>query len=1018
VTYNVIDQQGIFEMGFWWKKWFSVVLIMLVFLISTVHALEYDEITIDSDKEWMTAGGNPALIEVAVNNESVSVQSVDFSLSGTGSSGTFTVSSDTASPWKTDFSSEESGIAYVQVTVNYIEDGYTGSVTKEFQQNIDHDVMDSLATVDYEYEATVNEAFPIIISAVDRYGNLIDSRREDDTGETPESFELISSPVSSEFWDGSDFTKNTVRVHVNSTGYAGTQFRVSEIAGTNFVSVYPLSDVDSTMIEITGLANAEPADIAVIVSPASGDPPYQPADGVSKFYITYQLIDQWGNPSGNRQLYIEPTDPGESSFNRTSNSAGKIEITYGPQVIKGIYTLIATSVDNTSISEETDLEFVSTDPTDMLLTANPQVMPSHDVDDTQKSALRAKVIDEKGNPVMGETVTFSIINGDYPDSQLAGPYLESTSAVSDQDGQAIISFIPGTFETDWDALNYSKTADASCQVRAQWNTTTRYIDLEWKNYPYLTVKTNVTPETVKVNDTVTVTIQLIGDGWALQPDPIDVVLVADRSGSMLMDYPDRMVSLMDALEKFGTEMKEGWDRLGLASFGTYKTADIMDYSYKYWAGSDSYWGGDDLGYICEHYTGNGKYYGDYATLDLELTEDFSDYNAEVEDLVPYGGTPMRKGLYYSIKHVRDNAREDAVKAVVILSDGDYNYYGDPLARGSGSTIWNWGNMQDDYYTFTDLNSSEQDMRVFANANGIKIFSIAYADGISSQCRAVLQTLAEDTGGKYYYAPKGDALADIYKDIAGELKEAAGVDTSMELMFQDVEINKETLPNTDDDPILEYVYDPGKSTFIENIYGNGMYTSESEDQSVWWAENRSLHFDVGTVYLNQTWQATYILKIMKAGNINLFNDTSYISFNGGEDLLELPDTYVTSVADLNSTGVNFTTLDISGLKNTNSGSITNTIDLEWNLDYDGEYTVSQNLYYLRIGDNVWIHFNTITVSEPASSLVQTSSLPVVDLPPGQYRIRVIASASDAADDKEEISSPIPVKSSADAYIKIE
>lgn len=1023
VTYNIIDQPGIFEMGFWWKKWFSAVLIMLVFLISTVHALEYDEITIESDREWMTAGGDPAVINVTINNESVSVQSVDFSLSGTGSSGTFSVSSDTASPWKTSLSSEESGIAYVQVTVNYIADGYADSVTKEFRQNIDHDVMDALASVDYEYEVTVNEAFPITISAVDRYGNLIDSRKEDDYGDTPESFELISSPETSEFWDGSDFTNNTVRVYVNSTGYAETLFRVSEIAGTNFVSIYPSSDIDSVMLEITGLANAEPADIVVTVSPASGDPPYQPADGVSKFYVTYWLFDQWGNPSGNRHLYIEPTNPGESSFLRTSNSAGKIEITYGPQVIKGIYTLVATSVDNTSISEETDLEFVSTDPTDMLLTANPQVMPSHDVDDALKSALRAKVIDEKGNPVMGETVTFSIIDGEYPDSQLAGPYLESSSAISDQDGQAIVNFIPGTFETDWVAVNYSKTADASCQIRAQWNTTIRYLDLEWKNYPYLTVKTNVTPETVKVNDTVAVTIQLIGDGWALQPDPIDVMLTADRSGSMLLDEPDdRMVSLMDALKVFADEMNEGKDRLGLTSFGVKGEANIYFYgSSRAWAGydDDDSWD-EDSNYIKAHYPGNGKYYSDHATIDLDLTFDFSDFDNEVDGLVPYSGTPMRKGLYYSIEQLKLLGRNDGIKAVVLLSDGDYTWYGDPLARGDGNPYkYDWGNfMQEDYTYFTNISSSEQDMRVFANNNNIKIYSIAFGDGISNDAKEVLRSLAEDTGGEYYNASKGDQLEGIYEDIAGELKEAAGVDTEMELMFQNVELNNENLPNTGSDPVLEYVYDPEKSTLIESFYGNGTYISEIEDQSAWWAENRSLHFDVGTVYLNQTWQATYTLKIMKAGNINLFNDTSYISFNNGEDILELPKTFVTSVADLNSTGVNYTSLDISCLKNTNSDSITNTIDLEWNLDYDGEYTVSQNLYYLRIGDNVWINFNNMTVSEPVSSLVQSSSLPVVDLPPGEYRIRVIASAYDAADDKDEISSPISVKSSADAYIKIE
>ena len=1037
-------------MGLRRGRWLPAIIIILFFFVSTVYALDSDEITIVSDKEWMTAGGDPAVIEVIVSNTSVSVQSVEFeaymvvdeddsggnvSLPSTTFShpvsiGTVTPSTDTVSPWKTDFYCEKSGVAHIQATINYIADGYADSLTKEFLQKVDHASMYSFASVDYEYEATVNSIVPITISAVDKYGNRIDSKKEEYTGGKPESFELISSPDTSELWDGSDFTSNLVEVYVNSTGYAEAIFRISEIAGTNLVNIIPSSGIDSKILTIIGLADAEPVDIVVTVSPASGDPPYLPADGTSKFYITYLLIDQWGNPSGNRQLYIEPTNPGESAFNRTSNSSGKIEISYGPQEIKGIYSLVATSVDNSSISRETDLEFVSTNPTDMLLTANPQVMPSHDVDTTFTSELRAKVIDEKGNPVMGETVTFSIMDGEYPDSQLADPYLESTSALSDQDGLAVVNFVPGTFETDWDATDYSKLANASCQVRAQWNTTVRQIDLEWKNYPYLSVKTNVAPETVAVNDTVTVTIQLIGDGWALQPDPIDVMLTADRSGSMLRDYPDRMVSLMDALEKFGIEMKEGWDRLGLVSFGTYGNADIIDYGYRYWAGYDNSYS-DDYEYISEHYAGNDKNYNDHATIDLELTEDFSEYNTEVRALVPDDGTPMRKGLYYSIKHLRDNGRDDAVKAVVVLSDGDYNYYGDPLARGYGSTKWDWSSMQNNYYTFSDLNYSEQDMRVFAEDNDIKIFSIAYADGISSEGRAVLQSLAEDTGGKYYYAPSGDDLEEIYADIAGELKEAAGVDTAMELMFQNVEINNQAVPNTGSDSALEYVYDPDKSTLIENHYGNGEYTSEIIDQSAWWAENKSLHFDVGTVYLNQIWQATFFLKLEKAGNINLFNiadqsgdgssgsgsyENSYISFNGGEDTLTLPDTYVTVVADLNSTGVNFTSMDVSNFEILSVD--TDLIHLRWTLDYTGTYSVSQELSYHRQGDESgWIHFNTMDdVSGPISSLSQESSFAIRDLPPGNYNIRLTASAPDTADDVEELSTI--VGSSVDAYIKLE
>ncbi len=59
------------------------------------------------------------------------------------------------------------------------------------------------------------------------------------------------------------------------------------------------------------------------------------------------------------------------------------------------------------------------------------------------------------------------------------------------------------------------------------------LQLSWMNYPYLSIETEVTPQTVKVGETVEVTVRVKGDGWALMPTPIDAMLCTDRSGSML-----------------------------------------------------------------------------------------------------------------------------------------------------------------------------------------------------------------------------------------------------------------------------------------------------------------------------------------------------------------------------------------------------------------------------------------------------------------------------------------------------
>ena len=179
----------------------------------------------------------------------------------------------------------------------------------------------------------------------------------------------------------------------------------------------------------------------------------------------------------------------------------------------------------------------------MVVTATPQSMASRDVPESSPSAIIAKVMDVKGNPVKNENVSFTIIHHLYPASQEIIPSfsgsasLNATNAVTDSSGNAIVYFYPGKF---WDSSSddFDEQATANCSVSATWTNTslniskTGTVDLEWKNYPWLSVKTSVEPKLVPVNGTINVTLQLIGDGWALNPKPIDVMLIIDRSGSM------------------------------------------------------------------------------------------------------------------------------------------------------------------------------------------------------------------------------------------------------------------------------------------------------------------------------------------------------------------------------------------------------------------------------------------------------------------------------------------------------
>ena len=662
-------------------------------------------------------------------------------------------------------------------------------------------------------------------------------------------------------------------------------------------------------------------------------------------------------------------------------------------------------------------------------------MPSADVATATGADLLAKVTDENGNGVAGEEVIFFLVAPamGYSAAHTTDPFLASATALTNIDGIATMHFTPGAFEIDVNDADYNETASDSCTVAARWGSKTRSIDLEWKNYPYLRVETEVDPATVEVGEPVDVTIRLIGDGWALYPDPIDVILSVDRSGSMLKGNPDRMVSLMDALRVFNADMTEGRDAVGITSFGVKGTANIYGYSYRYWAGKDDTYG-DDGSYIGTHYPGNGKYYSNYATLDLPLSVNRASVEDTIDNIVPMSGTPMRGGLYLAIKQIIQNGRDNTVQAVILLSDGDYNYYGDPLARGTGYSYYDpddYGTRTLNYYRFGDISPAEQNLSVYATNNDVTIYSIAFGDGLSSGGVLTLQTLAESTGGTYYHAPTGDDLAAIYSEIAGDLKTEAGVNTVMDVKFENIELNNVTQFNDPSDPILEYEYENGLSTVVRswNATGSegmpnvmGPLTLDQRDD---WDANRSLNFDsgdIGTIHLNQTWQAVFRLNVSKPGNVNIFGDSSTIFFNDGADSLALPKTYVTAVENMTATGINFSGLqvyDLECVEAENGDVIENYLTMNWNLNYSGHFTATQYLYYRKVDGGIWTNFGEVPPTGPLTApLEHTRKLYVADFPPGNYKLRVSAMAPDAPDSIVETPYEIEIGQGGQYFILLE
>ncbi|MCM2465549.1 hypothetical protein DIC75_04355 [Methanoculleus sp. CWC-02] len=987
-------------------------------------ALVPDKI-IMNETSWVTAGsGETATIMAWVLNVTpdgdalVPGVAVDFAVDSTyGSISPASVVTNSEGKATTFFTpGTRSGTAIITATVSYegLDEPLTGSV----EQQIDHAAANKIADLCYEPEVTAGETTEIVVLVVDRYGNPVDNRNV-----TENVNFMVGSPTGgAAFIDGTD----EISVPVDADGNAVATLRVDAAAGENLVWIQPPAPIGfsgSRSISIAG-AGGLPAGITQAVVPGSGS---VPADGKTKVSFTYTLLDEYGNPSAGQGLWVNATlkrlsqpDEQESRLLKT-NSLGQVMITYGPEDSVGMAIITATAAVNASVSISEDVEFTSTDPTNMLLSASPQSMPSRDVKPNSVSQIRAKVMDVRGNPVGGETVTFEIVSGSvvYDGyNQTGEPYLDGDSAVTNTNGYAVIGFHPGAFTTDPDAPNWSETATGTATVQATWGNVSRDIELTWKNYPYLSVETEVSPETVAVNDTVDVTIRLKGDGWALQPDPIDVVLCTDRSGSMLRDNPDRMHSVREAAKQFVDEMSEN-DQVGLVTFG--RNTGGSDWINV--PGESSFQ--SPQSYINNNYNTPKQYLG-YATVDLRLTNALSTVKVGLDNIVPDSGTPMRAGLYESIKELcgagSSTPNSDAIKAVILLSDGDYNWYGDPLARGDSSTsITYYDDCDWDYYGFSDLTDAEQNLSIYARNNNITIYSIGYADSISTDGKATLQKLAESTGGVYY---DGDAanIGAVYTAIAGELKTEAGVDTELDVVFENIEVNTEVFESGAD--VFDYVYEDGVSTTIESWIDNEtahhelLYLYTRDDTPNWTSENPHLPFNIGTVRLGQTWETTFRLAVKMEGNINIFGPNSTITFNDGNDgtdSLTLPDTFITALP-LNNTGMDFAVLNITNLVFTGAEPVDELLPVAWDLNYTGLYNVTQDVFYSNDNEYTWVKFDTLSATNETTG--GASTLDVRGRPPGDYVIRVRGYAPDTEDASAKITQSVTAGATGSAYIRIQ
>jgi hypothetical protein len=710
------------------------------------------------------------------------------------------------------------------------------------------------------------------------------------------------------------------------------------------------------------------------------------------------------------------------------------------------------------------LQFYHTEPVAMLLTANPQVIPSADVDSGTTADIRAKVIDARGNPVPGERVSFSLQSvdcGAYITTSNAS--LDGTEALTNEDGLAIVRFSPAGFTTDPDHPGYSKNATGTAIIAADWEGEEKVVSVIWKNYPFLSISTRVEPETVAVNETINVTVTIIGDGWALQPDPVDVVLVIDTSGSMkgTDGSSNRMEAVRNAAKEFVSQMdlESGRDRVAVASFSS------------------------------------------AVTIHQPLTDDQATVNAAIDGLTANGATIMRRGYYEGIRHLKEEGRPGAVKAVILMGDGDWNLHGSPLAKGIGYpdtdpdqsvryqsyettygialSAYPWSGSTYDfsnegYEWYSDLpepkgvcdvimewrrywpvttssygvsrqgsvsldgQHTNQNMSVYAMSGTpneqVRVYTIGFAETLNPRVVQDITILSEATGGTYVWAGNEEDLTAVYTQIAGELITEAGVNTTLHLSHDNIVINMTPFQGGD---LFEYVPETLVSHYNtkggEIIWVDGY--PRSIDQTDDWlgitppAENAPaymLSFDIGTIYLHDLWQAEYRIRLKKDGTFELFGPAASVSFEG--DTLTLPTTLISVIPPIEVIGLDQPVLEMKNLRSTAPGPVTDILPIAWDLNYSGtgrvtqeiRYTVVDPMFYQRFqetGPYEWTVAGTVySDNGPLESRNQQYSIDVSGLS-GKCLVKVHASAPGSPDSYGEMMIRIGVDSDQ-AYIRIE
>lgn len=123
----------------------------------------------------------------------------------------------------------------------------------------------------------------------------------------------------------------------------------------------------------------------------------------------------------------------------------------------------------------------------------------------------------------------------------------------------------------------------------------------------------------------------------------------------------------------------------------------------------------------------------YSRVLIHLTNDKDAVKVQINSIDSSGGTNLYAGLQEAVNEAldhKDDETKDNLKYVIFLTDGD--------------GTWNDSVLQ------------------HAKENGVVIYTIGLGNGVQ---KALLEKIATETGGKYYFASEAEELEELFRDTA-------------------------------------------------------------------------------------------------------------------------------------------------------------------------------------------------------------------------------------------------------------